>query len=169
MVTDNTLTLEFATGAVSPDGTYGSSGRTYGELNWSYGQVATDPTSLAYQLTAFPGWGPRTPDWEYRQWDTTPVLEISLLDDNGTPIDYSVIASAVLVLTQTNYGGFRFYSPEFPLTVGADRLTRTWALHDLCAVGRYRVTVRVTFDSGRTMTIPSTDDASFVVRDGERQ
>jgi hypothetical protein len=95
-------------------------------------------------------------------------MEISLLDTTGAAIDYGTIASAVLVLTQTSYGGFRFYSPEYSLTVGADRLTRTWLEHDLPAVGRYRAVVIVTFDSGRTMTIPSTDDASFIVHDGTR-
>lgn len=168
MVSDNTLTLEFDEGASLPAGNYGSAARTYGELGWGYGQEATDPTSVNYQLTGFPGWGPRTPDWEYRQWDTSPVMEISLLDEDGTSINYATVASARLVLTQTNYGGFRFYSPEYPLTVGSDRLTRTWEQYDLPAIGQYRASVILTFTSGRTLTIPSTDDASFVVRDGSR-
>lgn len=166
MVTNRALGLSFTTGASAPDGTYGSSGRTYGEADWTYGQQVTDPTETAYELTAYPGWGPRVPDWEYRQWDTTPVMEIALLAPGAVPIDYSIIATAELILTLTSYGGYK-YQPSFPLTVGADRLTRTWEPRDLIVPGNFRVIVKLTFDSGRTLTIPSRDLAAMVVRDAE--
>ena len=79
MVTNRALTLRFGVGASAVDGTYGSATRTYGEENWTYGQSELDPTETRYKLTAHPGWGPRTADWEYRQWDVSPDMEISLL------------------------------------------------------------------------------------------
>lgn len=167
MVTNRALGLSFATGASAPDGTYGTSGRTYGEPGWTYGQQVTDPTETAYELTAYPGWGPRVPDWEYRQWDTSPAMEIALLAPGAVPIDYSIIDTAELVLTLTSYGMYA-YQPSFSLTVGSDRLTRTWEPGDLLVAGNFRVIVKLTFDSGRTLTIPSRDLAALVVRDAVR-
>lgn len=163
MVTARSYELRFDTGVVSVDGTYGADGRTYGEPGWTYGQQGTDPTLTSYTATAFPGWGPRTPDWEYRQWDTSPDMEIALLGDDAVAVDYATIASAELVMTLIGYGAYS-YQPSFPLTVGVDRLTRTWELNDLLVPGNYRVAVVVTFDSGRTMTCPTNDTVSMIVR-----
>ena len=168
MVADRSLELVFNATVASPAGTYGAATRTYGEVGWSYGQALAEGTETSYQLTAYPGWGPRSPDWEYRQWDTTPAMNISLIGPSGATIVYSTIASATLVLTQTSYGGYDFYSPVYTLTVAADRLTRTWVQYDLPAVGMYRAVVKLVFTSGRTMTIPSNDDAGFIVREGKR-
>ena len=165
MVTNRVLTMRFRSGTAAPDGTYGAATRTYGEATWTYGQVTQDAIDTAYTVTAYPGWGARVVDWEYRQWDTEPAMEIALLAPGGAALDYSVVASAELVLTMVGYAGFS-YSPRFPLTVGVDRLTRTWEPADLPAVGRFRVAVILTFDSGRTLTVPAGDGASFVVRDG---
>jgi hypothetical protein len=167
MVTDRALGLSFTTGPSAPDGTYGSAGADYGEIGWTYGQSLTDPTETGYELTAYPGWGPRVPDWEYRQWDTSPALEISLLAPGAVPIDYSLVDTAELILTRTSYGAFE-YQPAFALTVGADRLTRTWEEGDLLVAGHFRVIVKLVFGSGRTMTIPSRDLAALVVRNAER-
>lgn len=164
MVTDRALGLSFKSGASAPDGTYGSAGADYGEAYWTYGQQATDPLATGYELTAYPGWGPRVPDWEYRQWDTTPAMEIAILAPGAVPIDYTIINSAELILTLTSYSGFN-YQPAFALTVGTDRLTRTWEPYDLLVVGSFRVIVKLTFDSGRTLTVPSSDMAALVVRD----
>lgn len=165
MVTQRGTGLRFRTGTAAPDGAYGSAGRTYGEPTWTYGQQILDPTETRYEVTAFPGWGPRTPDWEYRQWDTYPVMEISLLAEGGMPINYAIIASAELILTLTSYGAYN-YQPAFDLIVGTDRLTRAWSEGDLMVPGRYRVIVKLTFLSGRTLTIPSNDDGAMIVRDG---
>lgn len=167
MVTNRALTLEFQSGASALDGNYGSATRTYGEATWTYGQSELDPTEARYKLTAYPGWGPRSADWEYRQWDTSPDMEIALLAPGGEPANYAIIDTAELVLTMVGYAGF-FYAPKYTLVVGADRLTRTWAEHDLPAVGRYRVAVNLTFNSGRTLSVPAGDGAAFVVRDGGR-
>jgi hypothetical protein len=167
MVTNRALGLSFETGVSTPEGTYGSAGIDYGEADWTYGQAATDPLAISYELTAYPGWGPRVPDWEYRQWDTSPAMEIALLAPGVTPIDYSIIDTAELILTLTSYGAYE-YQPSFPLTVGSDRLTRTWEPGDLLIPGHFRVIVKLTFDSGRTLTIPSRDLAALVVRDAER-
>ena len=167
MVANRTLSLSFEPGLSAPAGTYGSAGATYGEPDWTYGQAATDPTQIGYEVTAHPGWGPRSPGWEYRQWDTTPAMEIALLAPGAIPIDYSTIATAELILTLTSYGMYK-YQPGFALTVGADRLTRTWQPYDLRVAGHFRVIVKVTFDSGRTLTVPSRDLAALVVRDAER-
>lgn len=167
MVTSRALQLTFRSGASTPAGTYGSAGATYGEPDWTYGQAATDPTQTVYEVTAYPGWGPRVPDWEYRQWDTTPAMDIALLAPGNIPIDYTLIESAELILTLTSYGAYE-YQPSYPLTVGADRLTRTWEPRDLIIPGHFRVIVKATFDSGRTLTIPSRDLAALVVRDAER-
>lgn len=167
MVTNRALGLSFTAGASAPDGTYGSAGADYGEADWTYGQQITDPTETGYELTAYPGWGPRVPDWEYRQWDTSPAMEIALLAPGAVPINYAIIASAELILTLTSYGMYQ-YQPSFALTVGADRLTRTWEPGDLLVAGNFRVIVKATFDSGRTLTIPSRDLAALVVRDAER-
>jgi hypothetical protein len=167
MVTDRALSLSFEGGSSAPDGNYGSATRTYGETGWTYGQSELDPTETRYKLTAYPGWGSRSADWEYRQWDTSPDMEIALLGPDAVPINYAIIDTAELVLTMVGYAGF-FYAPKFPMVVNADRLTRTWGEHDLPAVGRYRVAVILTFDSGRTLTVPADDGASFVVRDGAR-
>jgi hypothetical protein len=173
MVTTRTLNLRFRQGAAAPDGSYGSATRTYGEAGWTYGQSVQDPIETRYELTAYPGWGPRTGDWEYRQWDTTPPMEMALLAPGGVPINYAIIDEAELVLTMVGYAGLTGrgagrYAPKFPLTVAADRLVRTWDPHDLVAVGRYRASVNLTFLSGRTLTVPAHDDASFIVRDGVR-
>lgn len=167
MVANRALGLTFRTGASAPDGAYGSAGKTYGEADWTFGQSLTDPTETRYEVTAYPGWGPRVPDWEYRQWDTSPAMEIALLAEGAVPIDYSIIATAQLILTLTSYGGYQ-YQPSFALTVGADRLTRTWVAGDLLVAGHFRVIVKLTFDSGRTLTIPSRDLAALVVRAAER-
>jgi hypothetical protein len=167
MVTQRGARLRFRSGAAAPEGTYGSAGRTYGEPGWTYGQAATDPTDTRYDVTAFPGWGPRTPDWEYRQWDITPVMEMVLLAEGGAPIDYASILSAELILTLTTYGAYT-YQPAYPLVVNADRLTRVWETGDLLVPGRYRVIVKMVFDSGRTLTVPSSDDGALIVRDGSQ-
>jgi hypothetical protein len=173
MVTQRALRLLFRTGTPAPDGNYGSSGRTYGEAGWTYGQSATEGTETRYELTAFPGWGARSNDWEYRQWDTSPDMEVALLAPGGVPIDYSLLVDAELVLTMSGYSGLTGegtsrYSPTFPLTIETDRLRRVWEKHDLVAVGTYRVAAIVTYVSGRTLTVPASDEAALVVRDGAR-
>lgn len=166
MTTRRSLDLVFLAGTSAPDGAYDSSGITYDEPGWTYDQQGTDPVSTTYDVTAYPGWGPRSPDWIYRQWDTSPDMEISLLSTDGTPINYSLIASARVSWTLTTYGAYA-YQPSAPLVVEADRLRRVWGPSDLLVPGRYRVVVHLVFNSGRTLTVPSTDDAALVVVDGE--
>lgn len=167
MVTNRALGLTFEAAETSPDGTYGAATRTYGEASWTYGQAATDPLQTKYELSPFPGWGNRRPGWEYRQWDTTPAMDISLLAPGAIPVDYTSIDTAELVLTLASYGAYE-YQPAFPLAVNSDRLTRTWEPGDLLVAGMFRVAVLVVFDSGRSLTVPPNDLAALVVRDAER-
>ena len=166
MTTRRSFDLEFLAGVSAPDGTYDSVGITYDEPGWTYDQQGTDPTDVTYDVTSYPGWGPRAPDWIYRQWDTEPDMEIALLSQqSGDPINYSIIASATMSLTLTSYGSYA-YQPSYPLAVEADRMRRVWGEYDLIVPGRFRVIVHVVFDSGRTLTIPSTDAAALVVTQG---
>lgn len=173
MTTTPTRNLLLRPSVATSSGNFGSAGATYGETNWTYGEQAQDSAETRYEVSAYPGSGPRTPDWVYRQWSTQPDMVLAVLSPDGVPLDYASVDTAELILTMTGYTGLigqgtARYSPSYDLTVGADRLTRTWEEFDLPVVGRFRVNVKVTFNSGRIMTLPSTDDAAFVVRDGER-
>lgn len=149
-------TLEFLPGVTLEGGTYDSAGKTYDEATWTYDQQSADPFNYAYEIAPFPAWRPGV--WEYRVGDVTPAFEAVLIDpETDTEIDYSKVASAVLFLVPVGLGAASVTPLSFSLTVGADKLSRTWAAGDLNTAGTFIVLIKYTANSGRSQTVSGTD------------
>jgi hypothetical protein len=172
-MTSRTYNLKFLRGSYSAaDATYGVA--NYGTDPYTYGQEASQSilAGVDYELLPFPGWHPAYPEWVYRVGDESRFSAAIVDRDNPSDaIDVSTVASAVVVLTR-----WTFANSSSPLadqyvyvllTDGSNNtLYRDWLQTDLQTSGRFRVNIRIVFDSGRAMTIEGSDGVSMNVNNG---
>ena len=167
LTTSRQFFLRFVKTAISGENAlYGS--ETYGADPFSYGQEATETTfpSTDYSVLPFPGYYPDLPAWTYRVGDQN-AFACGVVDSNdpSVPIDVSAVATAYVVLTEDRFDQQIPWYRTFQLIPNEanDQLERTWLQGDLRRQGRYRVTVRILFDSGRYLTVESNDDVMLYV------
>jgi hypothetical protein len=154
-----TYRLRLTTGTTLTGATYG--GGDYGDGTW--GQAATDPLDgIQYTLIPWPAGYPLGVGWTYSVGDETPDWEATI-SSTSTPIDQSAITTAELILDRVSPGvAFKLV---FDLENDeADGLFRyTFVDGDLIeeAVGLYRASIRLVFNSARQLTVPAHDELMF--------
>jgi hypothetical protein len=161
LTTSRQFHLLFVQSAYSADAaTYGS--EEYGADPFSYGQEATESVNPSTQYSLLPTLGqhPEEPAWIYRVGDENPFSCSIIEHDNpAVNIDVTPVAVADVVLTEIRFDDELPWYRRFALTPDEvnDRLERTWEVGDLTQQGRFRVTVRVEFESGRILTVEGND------------
>lgn len=172
-MTSRTYNLKFLRGSYSSaDATYGSV--NYGTDPYTYGQQASQSilAGVDYELLPFPGWHPAYPEWVYRVGDESRFSAAVVDRDNPSDaIDVSTVVSAVVVLTRWTFANSASpssdrYVYDLSTDLTNNTLYRTWLQTDLQTPGRFRVNIRIIFQSGRAMTIESSDGVSMHVNNG---
>jgi hypothetical protein len=159
-------------GYASSAGFYGGgvTGDTYGQANVTYGMEAGESTipGVDYIVMPIPGSRPSNPAWLFRVGDTAKGFTAAVVDQlNPTRrLDTSSLVDAYLVLTEPlrSHGG-GIWQKAFLLEWDEDNdvLHRQWFPDDLSKPGRYVVTIRLLFESGRYMSIEANDETMFEV------
>lgn len=149
-----------------PDAFYGSA--EYGSN--TYGQTASDPlTALTFEAIPWTGGFPTAPSWLYRAGDTLPAFEARILGD-GEPADIAFVKDVELVLTPADGRDDSFQLTFQGSVVQSTKglMTVEWEPGDLDQFGVYRCLIRLTFGSGRRLTVPVEDRHTFVILDENR-
>ena len=173
MVGSRHVHVKFLQGSyLASDAAYGSV--TYGEDAFTYGQQGTQSvlSGVSYELLPSPGWHPQDPAWVFRAGDTTRFSSLIVSADDPTKqVDVSTIVSATLVLTEWGMDGATTWKRGFDLLadVPSNSLYRDWLPDDLVVQGRFRVVVRILFESGRNMTVESNDSVVFQINDSQQE
>ena len=154
-------------------GSYSAEDALYGSANYgdsTYGAVASQSAlgGVKYELLPAPGWHPQEPAWTFRYGDSTRFE--AFVVDAATPttkLDVSPITAAHLVLTQWTFDGSKAWKRGFPLLLNEtdNSFYRDWDTFDLIVAGRFRVAIRMLFDSGRYMTVETNDSVVLQVND----
>jgi hypothetical protein len=159
--------LRFVQDTYSADAaTYGSV--TYGEDPFAYGQEPTETTnpSTDYDLLPALGFHPEDPGWTFRVGDEN-LFGCSIIDSEkpSEPIDVTPIAVAEVILTEQRFDQILPWYKRLALTPNeaTNQLERTWEPGDLDKEGRFRVTVRIVFDSGRILSVEGNDSVIMQV------
>ena len=159
--------LKFLQGSyLSDDAEYGSA--LYGDS--TYGAQATQSVlgGDTYELLPFPGWHPQDPAWVYRIGDTTRFEALVVASNDPTDqVDVSTLTAAHLILTQWTMDGSKAWKRGFELLPDSANnvLYRDLLPTDLIVAGRFRVSIRLLFDSGRYMTVEGNDGVLMQVND----
>jgi hypothetical protein len=167
LLTSQQFFLRFVKTAITGENAlYGS--ETFGADPFSYGQEATETVfpSTDYTLLPHPGHYPQSPGWSYRVGDQN-LFSCSVVDSKNPsdPIDVSAVSEAYVVLAEQKFDHVLPWYQEFELTIdeGNKRFTRNWLIGDLGKQGRFRVNVRILFNSGRHLTVESKDETMLFV------
>jgi len=167
ILTSRQFFLRFVKSAITGESAlYGS--ETYGADPFSYGQEATETVfpSTEYSLLPYPGYHPQEPAWTYRVGDQN-EFACAIVDSNdpSSPIDVSPVDTAHVVLTEERFDQQLPWYRTFNLIPeeATNQLRQSWLQGDLRRQGRYRVTVRVLFASGRYLTVEANDNVMLNV------
>lgn len=156
-------------GYATNEGFYGSDPGTYGEPEFTYGIESGESTvlGLRYVVLPVPAQRPGTPEWSYRIGDTAkPFLAAIIAEETPSErLDLSSITDAWLVLTELSptSSSRRGYLLEWDAE--SNLLRRDWLQDDLLRRGRFMVTIRLQFESGRYMSIEANDDTLLEIMD----
>lgn len=160
--------LRFVQGSfLSDDSQYGSA--TYGEDGYTYGQDQQQSIipGTEYYLLPWPGWQPHDPaGWTARSGDTSQFTAVVVDQQNPSSfIDVSSVVSAQLVITQWTFA--KPWKGIYPLQLNTanNQFYRDWQEGDLPVAGRFRVSIRILFESGRYLTVEGSDDPMLQVND----
>ena len=153
-------------GYTADDAQYGS--ETYGADPFTYGQQPTQTTlnGTDYELLPTPGWHPQDPAWLFRLADTTRFGAVIVdRSDPTEQVDVSTVVSAFLFLTEWTLDGSKAWKRGFELSadVPNNLLFRDWLPGDLIVQGRFRVLLRILFESGRYLTVEANDSVTLQV------
>lgn len=92
-------------------------------------------------------------DFYLKIGDTLPILDVTLKNASGTPINLTG-ASVQVVLRHQGTGAT--VTKACTLADAANgRVTYTWLANDITAAGFYDAEFRITFAGGATLTVPS--------------
>lgn len=148
------------------EGFYGAD--TYGAEYATYGSEVGEATIPGVQYFVMPvsGRRPSDPAWLFRIGDTANKFEAMIVERESPSkrLGLESVVDAYLVLSQTNANAGVYQQAHLlEWDEDTDIFFRTWEADDLVRPGRYMVTLRLLFKSGRFMSIEANDETLFEV------